>query len=98
MPEQLLGRIIRACSNPADVVLDDEQILPADVVAVIDAENDATAAAEEQLAIAESAANTAPLFDEDPAEDAPSPTPAPAEEPVGKGDGGAASGDGEAAS
>jgi len=84
---------------PADVVLDDEQILPADVVAVIDAENDATGAAdEEQLAIAESAANTAPLFDEDPAEDAPSPTPAPAEEPVGKDDGGAASGDGEAAS
>ena len=83
---------------PADVFVDGEDILPADVVADIDAENDAAAAANaEEVAFAETAANTAALFDEDPAEDAPPPTAAPSEEPVGK-DAGDASGDGEAAS
>jgi hypothetical protein len=82
---------------PADVVVDGEEILPADVVAVIDAENDLIAQAEaEGFAIAESAANTAPLFDEDPAEDLP--TASPAEPPGAKNDSGDASGDGEAAS
>src|SRR6185295_16626061 len=74
---------------PADVFVDGEELLPADVVADIDAENDAAAAADaEGLAFAETAANTAPLFDEDPAEDAPA-TPPPSEEPVGKDDGSA---------
>jgi hypothetical protein len=82
---------------PADVFVDGEDLLPADVIADIDADNDAAAAADaEGLAFAETAANTAPLFDEDPAEDAPA-TPPPSEEPVGKDDG-SASGDGEAAS
>jgi len=82
---------------PADVVVDGEEILPADVVAVIDAENDLIAQAEaEGFATAESAANAAPLFDEDPAEDVP--TAPPAEEPGAKNDSGDASGDGEAAS
>jgi hypothetical protein len=83
---------------PADVIVDGEEILPADVVADIDAENDAISAAEaEGVAIAEAAASTTQLFDEDPAEDV-SPTPAPAEEPGAKNDSGEASGDGEAAS
>lgn len=81
---------------PADVVVDGEDILPADVVAVIDAENDAVDAEAQGIATAESSANTAALFDEDPAEAAP--TPAPAEEPGVKNDSGDASGDGEAAS
>ena len=84
---------------PADVFVDGEDLLPADVIADIDAENDSAAAADaEGLAFAETAANTAVLFDEDPAEDAPQATPPPSEEPVGKDDGGSASGDGEAAS
>jgi hypothetical protein len=81
---------------PADVFVDGEDILPADVVADIDAENDAAADAE-GVAFAETAANTAALFDEDPSEDAPPPTAAPSEEPVGK-EASDASGDGEAAS
>ena len=84
---------------PADVFVDGEDLLPADVIADIDAENDAAAAADaEGVAFAESAANAAPLFDEDPAEDVSPTSSAPSEEPVGKDDGGSASGDGEAAS
>ncbi|HEV8292242.1 MAG TPA: hypothetical protein VGP94_09975 [Tepidisphaeraceae bacterium] len=83
---------------PADVIVDAEEILPADVIADIDADSDVVSKVEaEGIALAEAAATTAPLFDEDPAEEL-APTPAPAEEPAGKGDPGDASGDGEAAS
>jgi hypothetical protein len=79
---------------PADVVVDGEDLLPADVIADIEADADVLSEAE-GVAFAESAVTTAPLFDEDPAEDA-APTAPPAEEPIGKDD--PSSGDGEAAS
>jgi hypothetical protein len=95
---------------PADVIVDGEELLPADVIADIEAdlllpadviadiEADVIADAEaESAALAEANAGTAPLFEDDIAED-PAPTPAAAEEPAGSDDPIDASGDGEAAS
>jgi hypothetical protein len=83
---------------PADVIVDDEELLPADVIADIDAGlDDVISEVEvgEGFALAETAVQPTPAFDEDLQGDA-APSAPPAEEPVGKDD--SSSGDGEAAS